>query len=511
MGRSYFRHKGKPTAKEGYKSKPWHDFTLPGYKYLGPGNRLDKGPPNNFNDAVAKEHDKDYTSVLDYVRANDADDRFINTATDDDYGGYLGRRYFMFKRDLANFGLIPNGRSTKALRGAENRKVATNYNIDPFPDTRKSNPNGYKFMQNKRMRTLDFDDNGPSPSLNNLPRGGNSGEGSNLRAIMPDASTNTGSGGDGDGSGNPPSAKETPVDDVWDVERGPSDYQYATLPFLQDFYTQDANTYARDFTYRMTSVYDCRVLGASVDLNPDATGTATVNTGVTDATEVYPTDQQQARWFNYYASMYNYYHVVSCRYHIFVENYGEPIWVYVMHHNDTTPPTGATNQDMQLWKDVKYHYCQRPYNPIVSTGSVYAVAHQPANENREGAGVTSATDLYQASNHTTSRGGKVTCVFTGEYRPGDFRREIRLDSEVETWTAVTTNPVLTERMTIRVKPQNDAISNTASVFGDDTNYRIRIALNYLVEFKELKDGLRWPTQRQPITVTINNSIFDNTG
>ena len=61
-----------------------------------------------------------------------------------------------------------------------------------------------------------------------------------------------------------------------------------------------------------------------------------------------------ARWYNFYAGMYNYYHVISCQYHVFIENLGgEDIWAYVMFMNDEQPPTGATNQDIQLWSGVR--------------------------------------------------------------------------------------------------------------------------------------------------------------
>ena len=40
------------------------DLTLPGYKYLGPGNKLDKGEPTDWNDAVAYIHDLGYGEIL---------------------------------------------------------------------------------------------------------------------------------------------------------------------------------------------------------------------------------------------------------------------------------------------------------------------------------------------------------------------------------------------------------------------------------------------------------------
>ena len=35
-------------------------YTVPGYKYLGPGNSLDRGSPTNSVDAIAQEHDVAY-------------------------------------------------------------------------------------------------------------------------------------------------------------------------------------------------------------------------------------------------------------------------------------------------------------------------------------------------------------------------------------------------------------------------------------------------------------------
>ena len=47
-------------------------LTIPGYNYLGPGNKLDNGEPTNHLDELAKEHD------IAYSKAKNSDD--INTA-----------------------------------------------------------------------------------------------------------------------------------------------------------------------------------------------------------------------------------------------------------------------------------------------------------------------------------------------------------------------------------------------------------------------------------------------
>lgn len=56
-------------------------MNVPGYRYLGPGNKIDNGDPVNELDAVARRHDIDYGSLGPgaYVFSNDADRKFVET------------------------------------------------------------------------------------------------------------------------------------------------------------------------------------------------------------------------------------------------------------------------------------------------------------------------------------------------------------------------------------------------------------------------------------------------
>lgn len=38
-------------------------IVIPGHKYLGPGNKLDCGEPVDTDDAIARNHDKDYETA----------------------------------------------------------------------------------------------------------------------------------------------------------------------------------------------------------------------------------------------------------------------------------------------------------------------------------------------------------------------------------------------------------------------------------------------------------------
>lgn len=58
------------------------DATAPGYKYLGPGNDLDKGEPNSAVDADAKIHDEQYSQAKDVDDVISADNDFVDKMND---------------------------------------------------------------------------------------------------------------------------------------------------------------------------------------------------------------------------------------------------------------------------------------------------------------------------------------------------------------------------------------------------------------------------------------------
>lgn len=62
------------------------NLTLPGYKYLGPGNPVDSGEPSNRLDAIAQRHDQAYTRISQYYKKTKDYRRFeqeIRQADDD--------------------------------------------------------------------------------------------------------------------------------------------------------------------------------------------------------------------------------------------------------------------------------------------------------------------------------------------------------------------------------------------------------------------------------------------
>ncbi|AJK30622.1 putative capsid protein [Phytophthora parasitica virus] len=436
------------------------DLTLPGYKYLGPGNKLDKGESNNENDRVALAHDIAYDFLEKkgfnpYTQYGKDDERAYQEFSFNDYGGALGKLYFGIKRNAAKAGLV--GPPGKRLRG--------------------------KHWDDKK--------DGQSPGEPSLPN-------STDNAQVNFQNTMNGNGsGEGDGSGNQAGLRETPIDNPYVVFRGPPDYTFASLPYVETRYAGIADYYSRDHIFRLTSPYDCSQANSVVGINAGA--------GVTNITpESADGTLQSARWFNYYSGLYNYYHVVSCQYNVFVENLStEPLWVYRLFYNDDQPNTLASNDDMQLWPNTMYHYLDRRALAITGTGKVEVAGEHPDDTiNAENINSTALIDNFENTNMVANNGVS-KCVISGEYRTGQHTGEIRLDSSVENWTATNTNPLLPEKLLIRVKPVNDTVRlNSATSSGDDLKYKIVVKLNYLVEFKELPVGLRYPVQRQPLTVTI---------
>jgi len=52
-------------------------FIFPGHKYLGPGNKMDIGPPIDTDDLIAQQHDFEYENALDKENIHRADKKAI--------------------------------------------------------------------------------------------------------------------------------------------------------------------------------------------------------------------------------------------------------------------------------------------------------------------------------------------------------------------------------------------------------------------------------------------------
>lgn len=463
------------------KSRGWVPF---GYKYLGPGNDLHRGKPTTAGDAAAQKHDWKYDQLEKQGKKpkwvySEEDDEFIKEVGTKHTTEWIAKNIFQAKKRLAESGWLEDIRPYQKAK----RETSLNSPKDIFitPDTkRKREPKTSPFERRTAQRVLPFA-NLPSPEQRTMDAGNNKG------------------------SGNQNGLSETPVDSVTQVFRGPPDFTFCSLPFY-DEYTINNDLAVHDLAYRPTSVYDCRVdLNGTVDLNSGAGTTTHYITLPFNSTDA---STNKARWFDYYASMYKYYAVIACNYEIYVENQcNDQVWAHLMPVNDVYPPVNATNVDMMQWSSCDSRPLSGRALAITNSAKVENAEVQSNEFMDETSGFPGNVVHYESSNHIVNEIGSNATVFKGVYRPGDYKRQIRLDANVENWTAVTTNPTLVERLLLRLKTHWDSNITASDATSRNRSIQtlVRVKMEYLVEFKELKDGLKYPVNDQPMVVTINQN------
>nr|QKE60687.1 MAG: capsid protein [Dependoparvovirus sp.] len=153
-----------PAPNQQHQEDNARGLVLPGYKYLGPFNGLDKGEPVNAADKAALEHDKAYDLELKdghnpYFEYNAADAKFQEDLKDDtSFGGNLGKAIFQAKkRVLEPFGLVEP--SDTASDGEDRRKE----NIDDYYPKRKKAKAGKEIPPSQQQRPSNGDQPGPAP------------------------------------------------------------------------------------------------------------------------------------------------------------------------------------------------------------------------------------------------------------------------------------------------------------------------------------------------------------
>jgi hypothetical protein len=473
------KRKARYNLRSSSNKKKFRGLTLPGYNNLGPFN--EPGVPTTKSDLYSLLHDKEYEKLgkRSYWTFNQADEDYLNALENEgDYGAKAAKLYFNAKKKLAKSDPLQT-----TLPDA--KYEAFGVEAGPFSRTRARTVEKLKrqsrvtdFMRKKKLR-------GSKNSLSNLQQ---------------TTQVTTMSNENGSGAGK--LAQETPVDTVVDVERGIPSYQFASLPYSAVWYDKNDKQKQIDFSFRMTSVYDVVVGTQTSDVNP-GTGTTNEKTLKNDSTD---TIYNQPMWFKFYQGLYKYYSVVGCKWSLLIENLGyEPFWVHQMYiAGSDTPTPKATNQDMLNWPDCKSHYVEPRINFTNPQGLMTGLMPGFQRETDGQAPVPDGSGTQWPVNSQRRN----TLQLSGQYTPGDANRQINLDEVVENWSLVTTNPKLREILFLRIKPENEREVGTTSSTEDGgrlLHYKYTLKLEYLVEFKELKDGLKWPVQNQPLTVLIANN------
>ena len=304
---------------------------------------------------------------------------------------------------------------------------------------------------------------------------------------------------------------ETPLDIIktgWHIFRGPPNYTHVSLPYIYEQHFRNTQINTAEIGFRLTSPYNPH-LGSDLNDNNPGLGTQYIYRSQTYAGD--PKDKfDNVQFYDFYASMYNYYSVLSVRYHVTFENLtSEKMYLHVMNFNQEKPPEQATNHDMLLWSGVR-SYLSTPHS--VFTDEQYGLVQASADGTHHM--VEDDTDVVNTGNAKTSEAdwavsrsrNSAVITFSDQYNAGDYQREIALDGDINTWTATNANPTYPERLLFRVRRYDDATPPSAgntTVYDTALAFNLKVQIEYLTEFKELKAGLRYPVQRNPLSVTIN--------
>ena len=204
----------------------------------------------------------------------------------------------------------------------------------------------------------------------------------------------------------------------------------------------------------------------------------TFTANATEATE-------RPAWREYWVQLYDYYTVLGCEYEIIIKN---PIKEMIPIEQGTAGTTG-THAYAKLSSDIQCAVQFDTYsNNATTTGNVMPLTRY--SESR------AFKNLKWYRIHDD--GGEVT--IRGTYRPGDAKRNIINDGDVQTWTKTTTTlPNLKEILTLNFwqHPFNDSQYGAVNM---------EINLKYIVQFKDLKLQARYPNTASDISFNLVQNL-----
>ena len=479
------------------------DLSLPGYKYLGPGNPLDKGLPNNWNDLIALIHDIGYGKIIEeggnpYLLWSDADAEAYKKFTTDDYGGVLAKKFFGLKKMAYEIGLI----SKFTMRGANKRPR------DPFYE------NSVDAQGNVRRRISPFDSNPQSQgSWDSNPASFDSADWDELMefldtpAMQPNITVdrenvsmeNAMSGTSeqpveaaataqlqiAGGPGGNTVSKETPIS-IAQPSYGLQETHTTILPWSGWLAAAKLDHGGPvQLKLRMNSPYDMldatTVAANTKGLSATAIGPANTSVGGSfpeDFEASATTAYERPAWRNYWEAVYEYYTVLGCEYEIICTN---PVSI-----------TAAADQPYNVDAVCAVQF-DTYSSTATSTGNVMPLAR------------LSQVRAFKNIKWYRINSKNGMTIIKGVYRPGQAKRNIVNDGDVKTWTATGAGPAtLAEVLTLNFWA--DGLNNYGS-----TGVNMEINLKYIVQYKDLKVQARYPTTalalplHQNLTAGLNTS------
>ena len=458
-------------------------FVPPGYKYLGPGNDLNRGKPTNAADALAKQHDILYDALLKaganpYTQWSDADQEFFSHLKVNDIPTAIAKGLFGFKKGLHKVGLISKASLSKmpskrkanqqggrdeatnpALRGAIRQILTTlDGNIrdaDGHEDRGPFGSEGFINSEDTPTNNEPFqpvidrsppNDGGPMSLSDLLPSAEDAEEFerdmSNIDVPMDggDEQPETMALRAGGTPGNPVS-KETPISRYPSLTYGLQETHTTILPWCGYIATTGmTHGVPNVLELRMTQPFDMiattlQGLAAGAAWGKDFYVVPYNNSNTRDAAtaptfpstlDSGPATTEKASWWEYWRKFYEYYTVLGCEYEIFIDN-----------PNETRGTDVVVGWDFNAYSDTATASGNKtPQNQTLAVMKQYK-------------GIQWRT-VEQCSNQINQ---KRQIMIKGTYKPGQTRRNIVNDGDVKTW-AKTNNggtpdsPTLKEFLTL---------------------------------------------------------------
>ena len=495
----------------------------PGYRYLGPFNDSDRGPPTNANDAVAQKHDDEYKKIgwKSYIYNNEADEEFLEKLKPDDFWTETAEKIFTFKKK--HFPNLTEGEG--AVRASKKRKTEDGEVVTKM--TKQGKKSSWFSDKAKKQQDAAFEAGLKKFKEDQAAKIGKDVAGANKGEVVGRTEATKPKGeftevkieGDGtikkEASGTKPPAsgmddvdmgdsttlmagkaaggvgstgtQETPVllNTRWELGVF-TETRSAILP-LRFFFSMNKlqSQVGVPFNLRLNAPYgitttafvaqtagSARVHGISADAAPDGLTSQATNlqsyetyialTGAsgTSSGSGTPDDTNlRPSWRNWYEKMYDSYHVVKTEYRVTFRNARSALDTDAIVYYDYDVSTANNTGNVMPTTRTQHYY------------NVWKKVHE-----------------VDVAPKAQANGERYTASISGTWEPGSIPKNTVNATDIKTWytTGAAPTPAWTEQLSM-VAFLKGASANTLN-----TNLDVEVEVVYYVQYRDLKDNIRYP-------------------
>lgn len=487
----------------------------PGYRYLGPFNDEDRGPPTNENDAVAQKHDAGYKKIgwKSYIYNNEADEEFLEELKPNDVWTNTAEKIFTFKKNhFPNLeegeGSVRAAKKRKLEKGEIGTKMVSKKKSSWFSDKAKKQQDAAfeaglkKFKDDqaaklgkkegtlvgrteaaapKEVTEVSIEGDGTIKKAAEGPKPPTSGMDDVDMGDSTTLAAKAAAGGVGSTG-----TQETPVmlNTRWELGVF-TETRSAILP-LRFYVSMNtlSSVYGVALNLRLNAPYNLtttsmvsqtagstRIKGVSVDAPPDGvTNTATQLQGYTTAITL-PTGQTlttsgsgvpagadlKPAWRQWYEKLYDSYHVVKTEYRVKFRN-----------------ARSAIDTDAVVYYDYDVSTANNTGNTM------------PTNVLQEYYKTWKHVEQVKVAPKAQANGERYVAQIEGTWVPGSIAKNTVNATDIKTWytTGAAPTPAWTEQLSMIAFLRNGASATT--------HLDVEIEVAYYVQFRDLKDTVRYP-------------------